>query len=189
MREPCARRGADSSASQPPNLVFFFPLTLSSIHLDHVAHTVTKSQEKTSWLHEELHSLAAQQPDWCFFFISHILLLQSRRIFLVSEMRSLLANHLLTLCINLITLLLFTHVSVPAARPYTPKFFTLSYYNPNTGKYAAGYDDVYFMEYLELCFSRASVRVPWIIFLRRLPDAGGCPRRRMPSDLLNKDGC
>ncbi|KAK0621661.1 putative longevity-assurance protein [Bombardia bombarda] len=48
---------------------------------------------------------------------------------------------------NLIALLFMTHFCMPKARPYTSKFFTLSYFNPNTGKYAAGFDDVYFMTF------------------------------------------
>ncbi|KAK4198958.1 putative sphingosine N-acyltransferase [Triangularia verruculosa] len=43
---------------------------------------------------------------------------------------------------NLIALLFLTH-SMPRAREYTSKFFTLSYYNPNTGKYFLGGDDSY----------------------------------------------
>ncbi len=39
------------------------------------------------------------------------------------------------------------------ARPYTSKFFTLSYYNPNTGKYAAGHDDLFFMTFCIVLFS------------------------------------
>ena len=36
---------------------------------------------------------------------------------------------------------------MPKARPYTSKFFSLSYHNPDTGNYAAGHDDMYFMAF------------------------------------------
>ncbi|KAI0007906.1 TLC domain-containing protein [Xylariaceae sp. FL0662B] len=48
---------------------------------------------------------------------------------------------------NLLALLFLTHSFLPKARPITSKFFTLSYYNPNTGKYAAGHDDFYFISF------------------------------------------
>ncbi|KAI1500744.1 TLC domain-containing protein [Biscogniauxia marginata] len=48
---------------------------------------------------------------------------------------------------NLIALLFLIHICLPKARPKTIKFFTLSHYNHDTGKYAAGYDDVYFMAF------------------------------------------
>lgn len=54
---------------------------------------------------------------------------------------------------NLIALLFLTHMSMSKARPYTSNFFTLSYYNPNTGKYAAGHDDLFFMTFCIVLFS------------------------------------
>lgn len=54
---------------------------------------------------------------------------------------------------NLIALLFLTHMSMSKARPYTSKFFTLSHYNPNTGKYAAGHDDLFFMTFCIVLFS------------------------------------
>ncbi|KAG8417039.1 Sphingosine N-acyltransferase lag1 [Metarhizium acridum] len=48
---------------------------------------------------------------------------------------------------NLVALLFFTHACIPAARQYTSKFFTLSYRNDKTGKYAAGHDDLYLMAF------------------------------------------
>jgi acyl-CoA-dependent ceramide synthase len=59
---------------------------------------------------------------------------------------------------------------MPKARIHTTKFFSLSYYNPTTGQYGVGKDDVYFimfcivmltglrataMEYLLSPFARA----------------------------------
>ncbi|KAK0707204.1 TLC domain-containing protein [Apiosordaria backusii] len=46
------------------------------------------------------------------------------------------------LSFNLIALLFLAH-GMPRAREHTSKFFTLSYYNPNTGKYFLGSDDSY----------------------------------------------
>ena len=46
---------------------------------------------------------------------------------------------------NLLMLLTLTHVSFPKARRYTRKFYTLAYYNPESGRYAVGWDDVYFV--------------------------------------------
>ncbi|QPG96715.1 hypothetical protein C2857_005076 [Epichloe festucae Fl1] len=48
---------------------------------------------------------------------------------------------------NLIALLFLTHGCISVARPYTSKFFTLSYYDHETTKYAAGFDDFYFMTF------------------------------------------
>lgn len=42
---------------------------------------------------------------------------------------------------------------MPRARSYTSKFFTLSHYNPKTGKYAAGSDDFYFMTFCMVVFT------------------------------------
>jgi acyl-CoA-dependent ceramide synthase len=38
-------------------------------------------------------------------------------------------------------------------RPYTSKFFLLSYYNPRTGKYGAGFDDLYFITFCIALFT------------------------------------
>ncbi|ATY64411.1 TRAM1 & fumonisin [Cordyceps militaris] len=48
---------------------------------------------------------------------------------------------------NLLALLFLSHCFIPASRQYTTKFFSLSYRNAQTGKYAAGYDDFYFMTF------------------------------------------
>ncbi|KAK4647063.1 Sphingosine N-acyltransferase lag1 [Podospora bellae-mahoneyi] len=47
---------------------------------------------------------------------------------------------------NLVALLFLAH-SMPRAREYTSKFFTLSYYNQNTGKYFLGGDDWYLIAF------------------------------------------
>ncbi|KAJ6788098.1 hypothetical protein PWT90_05051 [Aphanocladium album] len=49
--------------------------------------------------------------------------------------------------LSLLALLFLSHQFIPASRLYTAKFFALSYYNEQTGKYAAGYDDFYFISF------------------------------------------
>lgn len=46
------------------------------------------------------------------------------------------------LSINLLLLLALTHLCFPRARRRTQKFFTLSYYDPSTGLYMQGWDDL-----------------------------------------------
>lgn len=41
--------------------------------------------------------------------------------------------------------LLIANTFIPGSRPYTSKFFTLSYHNPTTNKYGAGHDDLCFV--------------------------------------------
>lgn len=48
---------------------------------------------------------------------------------------------------NLLALLFLAHRFIPKSRQFTTKFFSLSYRNEDTGKYAAGYDDFYFMTF------------------------------------------
>ncbi|KAF7562246.1 hypothetical protein G7046_g1893 [Stylonectria norvegica] len=52
------------------------------------------------------------------------------------------------LSFNLFALLFLTHLFMPKARPVTSKFFTLSHYNPNTGNYAVGEGDLYFISFV-----------------------------------------
>lgn len=39
------------------------------------------------------------------------------------------------------------------ARPVTSKFFTIGHYNPDTGRYAAGTDDYYFITFCVVLFT------------------------------------
>lgn len=50
-------------------------------------------------------------------------------------------------------MLFFIHVFFPAARHHTQKFFRISYYNPNTGTFALGWDDIFFVFYWIIVFS------------------------------------
>jgi acyl-CoA-dependent ceramide synthase len=54
---------------------------------------------------------------------------------------------------NLIALIFLAHVCLPKARQHTLKYFTLSYYNPATGTYAHGRDDLYFIAFCVVLFT------------------------------------
>lgn len=55
------------------------------------------------------------------------------------------------LAFNLLALLLLTHHFILKAQPYTAKFLSLSYRNPETGKCGHGLDDCYiFMLFIVL---------------------------------------
>lgn len=54
----------------------------------------------------------------------------------------LLILEFLGISVNLILLLFLTHIFFPRARRRTSKFIHLSYYNPDTGAYGCGADDL-----------------------------------------------
>lgn len=56
-------------------------------------------------------------------------------------------------------LLALTHMSFPRARRHTRKFFELSYFNPETGEYRAGWNDAWMVSFYIVVFTglRASV--------------------------------
>ena len=57
------------------------------------------------------------------------------------------------LALNLLTLLALTHLSFPRARRHTQKFFRLSYYNLESGRYALGWDDLPLVFYWIVVFT------------------------------------
>jgi very-long-chain ceramide synthase len=57
--------------------------------------------------------------------------------------------------VNLISMLYFIHYFFPAARHHTSKFFHISYYNPATGTFALGWDDIFFVFYWIIVFTGA----------------------------------
>ena len=65
----------------------------------------------------------------------------------MEEAQLLMLTIRLGLSINLVLLHALTHISFPRARHSTRKFYQLSYYDPATGKYAAGWDDLYMVLY------------------------------------------
>ncbi|KAK7756516.1 Sphingosine N-acyltransferase lag1 [Diatrype stigma] len=54
---------------------------------------------------------------------------------------------------NIIALIFLAHTLLPKARPYTLKFFTLSYFNPDSGLYRIGWDDFYFITFCIVLFT------------------------------------
>ena len=56
-------------------------------------------------------------------------------------------------------LLALTHMSFPRARRHTRKFFELSYFNPESGEYQAGWNDTWMVFFWVVVFTglRASV--------------------------------
>ncbi|KAE8146092.1 longevity assurance proteins LAG1/LAC1 [Aspergillus avenaceus] len=60
---------------------------------------------------------------------------------------------LLGISLNLIFILLFVHLSVPRLRPYTSKAVWLSHYNPDTGCYGVGSDDLYFIGFCVVSYT------------------------------------
>lgn len=57
------------------------------------------------------------------------------------------------LSINLLMLLAMTHLCFPRARRHTRKFFRLSYYNPDSGEYCAGWNDAWLVSYWFVVFT------------------------------------
>ncbi|KAF8862621.1 longevity assurance proteins LAG1/LAC1 [Acephala macrosclerotiorum] len=70
-----------------------------------------------------------------------------------------IVEHQIGLSINLLMLLFLTHLCFPRARRHTRKFFELSYYNPESGEYCAGWNDAWMVLYWIVVFTglRAAV--------------------------------
>lgn len=61
-------------------------------------------------------------------------------------------------------MLLALHNLYPSLRPYTQPFFELSYYNPASGKYVQGWDDVYFVFSAALALTAVrAISIEWIL--------------------------
>ncbi|KAL7930293.1 longevity assurance proteins LAG1/LAC1 [Trichoderma chlorosporum] len=54
---------------------------------------------------------------------------------------------------NLLFLLFLSHLMIPRSRVYTRPYFELSHYNPDTGLYAIGGNDFYFVTFFVLFFT------------------------------------
>ncbi|KAI0861550.1 longevity-assurance protein [Xylaria cubensis] len=63
-----------------------------------------------------------------------------------------LFEHQIGVSLNLILALFLIHTCRPQERSWTSKFFNLSGYNPSTGKYAIGHDDLYFVSFCVILF-------------------------------------
>lgn len=55
--------------------------------------------------------------------------------------------------LNILGLLFCAHMFLPEAQHHTQKFFRISYKNPITGKYALGWDDIFFVFYWIIVFT------------------------------------
>jgi acyl-CoA-dependent ceramide synthase len=78
---------------------------------------------------------------------------------------------------NLLLLLTLTHIFFPRARRRTSKFFTFSYYNPSTGQYGCGIDDLHMVALWIVLFTGARVVVMDHI-LKPLARMGGIKTRK-----------
>ncbi|WQF90004.1 Putative TRAM1-like protein [Colletotrichum destructivum] len=63
----------------------------------------------------------------------------------VTKLTQWLFHNQIGLAFYAIAPLLIANTFIPGSRPYTSKFFTLSYHNPATNKYGAGHDDLCFV--------------------------------------------
>ncbi|PSS28029.1 hypothetical protein M430DRAFT_132140 [Amorphotheca resinae ATCC 22711] len=64
-----------------------------------------------------------------------------------------IVEHQIGLSVNLLMLLSLTHICFPRARRHTRKFFELSYYNPESGEYYAGWNDAWMVFYWIVVFT------------------------------------
>ncbi|TGJ80550.1 hypothetical protein E0Z10_g8230 [Xylaria hypoxylon] len=83
---------------------------------------------------------------------SHVKTKATRRGLLQNPTQWLFENQI-GVSLNLILALFFIHAVSPQQRSFTSKFFTLSGYNPATGKYGVTRDDVYFVGFCVVLFS------------------------------------
>ncbi|KZF22973.1 LAG1-domain-containing protein [Xylona heveae TC161] len=64
-----------------------------------------------------------------------------------------IVKHQIGLSTTLLLALGLVHFAIPSARPHTRKFFDLSHYNPTSGQYNRGWDDVYFVGFWIVLFT------------------------------------
>jgi very-long-chain ceramide synthase len=55
------------------------------------------------------------------------------------------ADFLAGIALTVLAMLMAVHNLYPSLRAYTTPFFQISYYQPSTGLYHQGYDDIYFI--------------------------------------------
>lgn len=79
------------------------------------------------------------------------------------------------LSVNLLILLSLTHLCFPRARRHARKFFELSYYNPSSGEYRAGWNDAWMVSFWVVVFTglRAAVMEYLLIPLAKKGGAKG----------------
>ncbi|EHY59147.1 Sphingosine N-acyltransferase lag1 [Exophiala dermatitidis] len=86
-------------------------------------------------------------------------------------------DHQIAISANLISMLFFVHIFFPSARHHTQKFFRISYYNPLTGMFALGWDDIFFVFYWIIVFSGLRCAV-MDYFLAPLASALGIKKKK-----------
>lgn len=69
------------------------------------------------------------------------------------KLRDRCTDPVIGIAVNLLTLLFLTHILFPRARHHTQKFFSISYYNARTHKFALGWDDLYFVLFWIVLFT------------------------------------
>jgi very-long-chain ceramide synthase len=74
--------------------------------------------------------------------------------------------------LNLLTLLVLTHMTFPRARRHTRKFFELSYYDHESGRYALGWNDLCLVFYWIIIFTGLRVAVMEYVFIPLARRAG-----------------
>lgn len=78
---------------------------------------------------------------------------------LMATLCTLICNHQIGISVNLISLLLLTHICFPRARSRTTKFFHMSYYNADSNMYGCGTDDLPFVIFWTVVFTGLRVAV------------------------------
>ncbi|KAH6644213.1 TLC domain-containing protein [Boeremia exigua] len=78
---------------------------------------------------------------------------------LLGTLCALICNHQIGISVNLLSLLFLTHIFFPRARDRTTKFFHMSYYNPETGMYTCGIDDLPYVVFWTVVFTGLRVAV------------------------------
>ncbi|KAH0562786.1 hypothetical protein GP486_002580 [Trichoglossum hirsutum] len=75
-----------------------------------------------------------------------------------------IVDHQIGLSTNFLIILFLSHLCFPAARRHTRKFFELSYYDHETGKYGKGWNDMFMIVYWVIIFTglRAAV-MDWFL--------------------------
>jgi very-long-chain ceramide synthase len=79
--------------------------------------------------------------------------------------------------LTLLSILFSIHTSFPHARHHTRKFFRISYFNPDTGNFALGWDDIWFVFYWIIVFTGARCMVMDYV-LSPLAQWGGIKKKK-----------
>ncbi|OJZ87089.1 hypothetical protein ASPFODRAFT_59552 [Aspergillus luchuensis CBS 106.47] len=95
-----------------------------------------------------------------------------------------LANQI-GISLTILSMLLAVHHLYPSLNPYTTPFFQLSYYQPATGDYVQGWDDIYFIASSAIAFiAIRAIVIDWML----QPLAQRCGLKRKASVRLAEQG-